>query len=59
VEHDMDIVFGYSDRIVALQAGRVLADRPPAAILADEGVMAAVVGRPPAAATRRAAEHRP
>src|SRR5262249_1610308 len=26
VEHDMDIVFGYSDRIVALHQGRVLAD---------------------------------
>jgi branched-chain amino acid transport system ATP-binding protein len=48
VEHDMDIVFGYSDRIVALQQGRVLADGPPAAIRADEAVVAAVVGRPPA-----------
>jgi branched-chain amino acid transport system ATP-binding protein len=46
VEHDMDIVFGYSDRIVALQAGRVLADAPPATIRADPAVVAAVVGRP-------------
>ena len=30
VEHDMDIVFGYSDRIVALHQGRVLADTTPA-----------------------------
>ncbi len=52
VEHDMDIVFGYSDRIVALQQGRVLADGPPASILADESVLAAVVGRPPAGAGR-------
>ena len=29
VEHDMDIVFGYSDRIVALHQGRVLADATP------------------------------
>ena len=29
VEHDMDIVFGYSDRIVALQQGRILADTTP------------------------------
>ena len=36
VEHDMDIVFGYSDRIVALHQGRVLADATPAAIQADE-----------------------
>jgi branched-chain amino acid transport system ATP-binding protein len=45
VEHDMDIVFGYSDRIVALHQGRVLADGPPAALQADDEVMATVVGR--------------
>ena len=45
VEHDMDIVFGYSDRIVALHQGRVLADGPPAALQADADVMATVVGR--------------
>src|SRR5205823_3912003 len=43
VEHDMDIVFGYSDRIVALHQGRVLADGPPAALQADAEVMATVV----------------
>ena len=32
VEHDMDIVFGYSDRIIALHQGKVLADATPAAI---------------------------
>jgi branched-chain amino acid transport system ATP-binding protein len=46
VEHDMDIVFGYSDRIVALHQGRVLADGAPAELQADERVMATVVGRP-------------
>ena len=45
VEHDMDIVFGYSDRIVALHQGRVLADGTPAALQADAQVMATVVGR--------------
>ena len=44
VEHDMDIVFGYSDRIVALHQGRVLADATPAAIRADATVVAAVLG---------------
>ena len=29
VEHDMDIVFGYSDRIIALHQGKVLADATP------------------------------
>jgi branched-chain amino acid transport system ATP-binding protein len=45
VEHDMDIVFGYSDRIVALHQGRILADGPPDAIRADADVVATVVGR--------------
>ncbi|HXG04862.1 MAG TPA: ABC transporter ATP-binding protein [Candidatus Binatia bacterium] len=46
VEHDMDIVFGYSDRIVALHQGRVLADGPPDAIQADAEVVATVLGKP-------------
>ncbi len=45
VEHDMDIVFGYSDRIVALHQGKVLADGPPAAIKADRHVVDTVIGR--------------
>jgi branched-chain amino acid transport system ATP-binding protein len=45
VEHDMDIVFGYSDRIIALHQGKVLADGPPATILADQHVMDTVIGR--------------
>ena len=50
VEHDMDIVFGYSDRIVALHQGRVLADATPAELQANDEVMATIVGR----AARRA-----
>ena len=45
VEHDMDIVFGYSDRIIALHQGKVLADATPAEIEADAQVMDMVVGR--------------
>ena len=45
VEHDMDIVFGYSDRIVALHQGKVLADASPAAIQADARVVDMVIGR--------------
>jgi branched-chain amino acid transport system ATP-binding protein len=45
VEHDMDIVFGYSDRIVALHQGKVLADATPDAIRADARVVDAVIGR--------------
>ena len=45
VEHDMDIVFAYSDRIIALHQGKVLADAPPAAIQADQRVIDTVIGR--------------
>ena len=45
VEHDMDIVFGYSDRIIALHQGRVLADASPGEIEANEQVIDAVIGR--------------
>ena len=46
VEHDMDIVFGYSSRIIAVHNGKILADGSPAMIRAREDVMAIVVGRP-------------
>jgi branched-chain amino acid transport system ATP-binding protein len=45
VEHDMDIVFGYSDRIIALHQGKVLADAAPVAIRADARVVDMVIGR--------------
>jgi len=45
VEHDMDIVFAYSDRIIALHQGKVLADAAPAAILSNQRVIDTVIGR--------------
>lgn len=47
VEHDMDIVFGYSDRIVALYDGKVLADGTPEEIVCNEEVMRNIIGREP------------
>jgi branched-chain amino acid transport system ATP-binding protein len=44
VEHDMDIVFGYSDRIIALHQGRVLADAAPDMLRADPDVVRTVLG---------------
>jgi branched-chain amino acid transport system ATP-binding protein len=44
VEHDMDIVFRYSNRIIAIHNGRVLADGSPDSIRAQADVMATVVG---------------
>jgi branched-chain amino acid transport system ATP-binding protein len=57
VEHDMDIVFGYSDRIIALHQGRVLADGAPPAIRANEEVVNMVIGRKDRATAPRAPAH--
>jgi branched-chain amino acid transport system ATP-binding protein len=49
VEHDMDLVARYSDRIVALQGGAMLADLPPDRFFSDPALISAIVGaRPPA-----------
>ncbi|MCP2132559.1 ABC transporter ATP-binding protein [Bradyrhizobium ottawaense] len=45
VEHDMDLVSEYSDRVVAIFGGRVLADKPPSDFFADAHLIATVVGK--------------
>lgn len=45
VEHDMDIVFSYSDRIVAVHQGRILADGSPDELQTNEDVICTVVGK--------------
>jgi branched-chain amino acid transport system ATP-binding protein len=45
VEHDMDLVATYSQRIVALAEGKVLADLPPGPFFADPHIIATVVGK--------------
>jgi branched-chain amino acid transport system ATP-binding protein len=45
VEHDMDLVAAYSDRIIALSEGKVLADLPPGPFFADPVIIETVVGR--------------
>ena len=44
VEHDMDIVFAYSHRIIALHQGRVLADAAPDVLRDDAEVVRTVLG---------------
>ena len=44
IEHDMDVVFNYSDRIVAMHQGAILADGTPAAIRANELVTTTLIG---------------
>ncbi len=43
-EHDMDVVFGYADRIVVLDRGRVIANGTPASVRADARVQAVYLG---------------
>ena len=43
-EHDMDIVFGISERITVLQQGAVIADGMPAEIKANPEVRKAYLG---------------
>jgi branched-chain amino acid transport system ATP-binding protein len=44
VEHDMEIVRRYSDRVLAFFEGAVLIDDTPARVLADEKVRAYIIG---------------
>jgi branched-chain amino acid transport system ATP-binding protein len=50
VEHDMDIVSRYADRVIAFYEGRVIGDGAPAQVLAAEEVRRYVIGEAPHAA---------
>jgi branched-chain amino acid transport system ATP-binding protein len=44
IEHDMDVVFNYSDRIVAMHQGTILADGTPDEIRRNEAVITTLIG---------------
>jgi branched-chain amino acid transport system ATP-binding protein len=44
IEHDMDVVFKYSDRIIAMHQGRILAEGSPDAIRANAEVALNLLG---------------
>ena len=46
IEHDMDVVFRYSDRIVMMHEGRFLADGTPEVIKANNEVASILLGAP-------------
>jgi len=46
IEHDMDVVFSYSDRIVAMHQGTILADGTPDEIRRNERVITTLIGTP-------------
>jgi branched-chain amino acid transport system ATP-binding protein len=45
VEHDMEVVSRFAQRVIAFYDGRVIADAPPAVVLADPDVKRHVVGQ--------------
>jgi len=44
IEHDMDIVSGYSDRVIVMHEGQILAEGKPDEIMENREVKAAVFG---------------
>jgi len=44
IEHDMDIVSGYSDRVIVMHEGQILAEGKPGEIMENREVKAAVFG---------------
>jgi branched-chain amino acid transport system ATP-binding protein len=43
-EHDMDVVFGFADRVIVLAEGRVIAQGPPSAVRSDAKVREVYLG---------------
>jgi ABC-type branched-subunit amino acid transport system ATPase component len=57
IEHDMPLISAVSDRILALDVGRVLAEGPPARVLGDQRVIDAYLGSDQAAIRRSGVPH--
>jgi branched-chain amino acid transport system ATP-binding protein len=44
IEHDMPLLLGLAERLVALETGRVIAEGDPAAVIADPEVVRSYLG---------------
>jgi branched-chain amino acid transport system ATP-binding protein len=44
IEHDMDIVSGYSDRVLVMHEGRLIADGRPEEVMENKEVKAFIFG---------------
>jgi branched-chain amino acid transport system ATP-binding protein len=45
VSHDMDTIFGLSERVIVMNEGRKIADGDPQAVRTDEAVIDAYLGQ--------------
>jgi ABC-type branched-subunit amino acid transport system ATPase component len=54
IEHDIALVSALSDRMVAMETGRILAMGTPAEVLADDAVVVSYLGGDPTAVARTA-----
>ena len=52
IEHDMPLIIGVSDRMLALELGRVIAEGTPEQVIADPRVVASYLGTDEAAISR-------
>ena len=59
IEHDMPLVSGLCDRLVALELGQVIAEGPPAEVLEHPAVIASYLGTDEAAIARSGSVGRP
>ena len=55
IEHDMPLIMGLSDRVYAMETGRVLAEGPPDIVRTDPRVVASYLGTSEAAINRSGA----
>jgi branched-chain amino acid transport system ATP-binding protein len=44
IEHDMDIVSGYSDRVIVMHEGKIMAEGKPAEVMENKEVKATLFG---------------
>ena len=58
IEHDMPLITGISNRMLALELGSIIAEGPPRQVISDQRVVSSYLGGDPAAINRSGAVRR-